>query len=208
MYTPSKFNDSNILNAKSLISEFPFATVVSVSENSPVVSFLPLVLDESTCANDSTSLCLLGHLAKSNSHWKLFQKGICTVLFHGPHTYITPKWYAKNNVPTWNYVSLEAQGTVELLDSPKDIISCLIKLSRHAEKKWPSGWEFFIPEDLAGENISDAIVGFRIKVEKWQLKKKLSQNKSKEDRQGIVQGLSSRGDDQSQSISKLMQETF
>ena len=35
----------------------------------------------------------------------------------GPDGYISPRWYAKRDtVPTWNYVSVEAVGTVRKLD--------------------------------------------------------------------------------------------
>jgi transcriptional regulator len=41
------------------------------------------------------------------------------VSFVGPHAYISPTWYGTpNQVPTWNYVSIEARGRVQLLETP------------------------------------------------------------------------------------------
>jgi transcriptional regulator len=70
-----------------------------------------------------------------------------------------------------------------------------------------SPWEFELPEDLlTDETLCSAIVGFEISVDKIDAKFKLSQNRGKEDKVGILEGLSERPDDMSRAIQKLMTE--
>lgn len=89
---------------------------------------------------------------------------------------------------------------LELIESYDGIVQCLKELRAHAEKHWPSGWEFFIPDDLAGDVLIKSIVGFRIKIEEINFKKKLSQNRSSADRAGILSGLETRNDEASRLV--------
>ncbi|MBY0386040.1 FMN-binding negative transcriptional regulator, partial [bacterium] len=149
---------------------------------------------------------LIGHLAKANPHWRSFSQSQATVVFHGPHTYITPKWYIENDVPTWNYSVVHITGSIELIENYDGIVECLKELTSHTERHWPSGWDFFIPEDLNGENLTKNIVGFRIKIEHIDFKKKLSQNRSAVDRAGILKGLETRTDENSRRVLNEMKK--
>lgn len=198
MYNPPRFKSKNDEEAFTLMDRFPFATVISTSEGAPLISHLPL-----TPVKVGTQIELIGHLARANPHWKVLGTSSATAIFHGSHTYITPKWYAENDVPTWNYSVVHAKGRSELIESQDGIIECLQELRTQVERHWPSGWKFFIPNDLAGE-LSKHIVGFRIKVSEINYKKKLSQNRSPKDRAGILRGLETRTDENSYSVLKEM----
>ncbi len=150
----------------------------------------------------------MGHIARANPHWRAFSNSQATVIFHGPHTYITPKWYAQNDVPTWNYVTVHATGKIELIESNEGIVECLKELTAHVERYWTSGWDFFIPDDLAGETLSKSIVGFTIRIDDLNFKKKLSQNRTPPDRAGVLKGLETRNDDNSRSILNEMKKLF
>jgi transcriptional regulator len=95
MYLPPKFKNENQTEIIEIIEKYPLATIISPG---PFISHLPLVIDPS-----SRDMILLGHLARANPHWKVLKDSQVTAVFHGPNTYITPKWYVVNNVPTWNY---------------------------------------------------------------------------------------------------------
>lgn len=131
-----------------------------------------------------------------------------TVIFHGPHTYITPKWYTENDVPTWNYSVVHVTGGVELIEDHDGIVECLKELTAHVERRWPSGWELFIPDDLSGDILPKSIVGFRIKVDEINFKKKLSQNRTPADRAGVLKGLEARGDDNSRWVLGEMKKLY
>ena len=138
MYNPQRFKSEDTDEAFNLMDQNPFATVITVAEGKPFVSQLPLIPKR---VGDKIEL--VGHLARANPHWKSFSNSQATVIFHGPHTYITPKWYAENDVPTWNYATVHITGFVELIETHDGIVECLKELTAHVERHWPSGWEFF-----------------------------------------------------------------
>lgn len=203
MYNPQRFKSADINEAFDLIDRNPFATVITVVDSKPFVSHLPL-----TPKRDGDKIELVGHLARANPHWKSFANSQVTVVFHGPHTYITPKWYAENDVPTWNYSTAHVTGKIELVESYDGIIGCLKELTAHVERHWSSGWEFFVPDDLKDEHLTKSIVGFKINVDEINFKKKMSQNRSPADRAGVLNGLKSRSDDNSRFVLDEMKKIY
>jgi transcriptional regulator len=195
VYNPGRFKSYDKKEAFELMDQNPFATVINVAEGKPMVSQLPL-----TPTRDGDSIVLIGHMARANPQWRSLTSSQVTVLFQGPHTYITPKWYVETDVPTWNYSSVQVEGQAELLENHDTIVECLRHLTAHVERHWPSGWEFSIPRDLAGDSLAKSIVAFRIRIEELHFKKKLSQNRSAEDRAGVMMGLGNRGDDNSRLV--------
>lgn len=204
MYNPERYvaknSNENIIE---FVQKFPFATVNSVYGGESSISHLPLVINQ-----NHEKLQLIGHMAKMNPQWKTFKSSQVTAIFHGPHTYITPMWYAENDVPTWNYSVAHLIGTAELIESESGIIECLKDLSTQTEMAYPSGWDFFIPDDLSGDVLTKAIIGFKINIEKIEFKKKLSQNKTDADRIGIMAGLKMRTDEQSRWVLNDMKKIY
>lgn len=203
MYNPQRFKSTDMNEAFDLMDRNPLATVITVVQGMPSVSHLPL-----TPKRVGDSIELIGHLARANSHWKSFLNSQATVIFHGPHTYVTPKWYTENDVPTWNYLTVHIAGKIELIESYDGIVECLRELTTHVERHWPSGWEFFIPDDLVGDILTKSIVGFKIKVDEINFKRKLSQNRIPADCAGILKGLETRNDDNSRLILDEMKKLF
>ena len=103
MYLPKRFKNGDLQKSISIIEKYPLETVISVTEAGPFVSHLPLVAE-----NQESQLTLYGHLARANPHWKLLDRRDVYVVFNGPNAYITPTWYAENDVPTWNYAVVHA----------------------------------------------------------------------------------------------------
>ena len=79
-----------------------------------MVSHLPLLLVPG-CEPHGT---LIGHFARANPHWQQAREVPSIAIFHGPHAYISPSWYTAPSrmVPTWNYASVHAHGTLEIVD--------------------------------------------------------------------------------------------
>ncbi|CAE81048.1 FMN-binding negative transcriptional regulator [Bdellovibrio bacteriovorus] len=202
LYNPQKYKSADLIEAYELMDYFPFATVISVADGAPFVSHLPL-----TPKKVDGRIELIGHMAKANPQWRQFTDCDVTAIFHGPHTYITPVWYAKDDVPTWNYSVVHVKGKVELLYG-EDLIECLKDLSAQSERHWPSGWQFSIPEDLQGESLERHIVGFKIQITDISYKKKLSQNRRPEDRAGVLKGLAGRPDEASQQVLGAMEKMY
>lgn len=203
MYNPQKYKSVDHDEAFDLMDRYPFATLITVSEGRPFVSHLPL-----TPKKVGDRVELIGHLARANPHWKLFMGSEVTAIFHGAHTYITPQWYAENDVPTWNYSTAHAKGSIELIEDEEGILGCLRELTTHVERHWASGWEFFVPEDLSGEILPRSILGFKIKVSEIAYKKKLSQNRTTADRAGVLKGLATRIDENSRLVLEEMSKLY
>ena len=203
MYNPAKFKSQDFDHAYNLMHKNPFAVLITVVDGKPLVSQLPI-----TVKKNGDQLELVGHLARANPHSRALADHQATVIFQGAHTYITPVWYAQNDVPTWNYLTVHVTGHVDLIQDYEGIIVCLKDLAAQVEQYWPSGWEFFIPEDLSTGELEKNIVGFRIKVEEISFKKKLSQNRSAKDFSGILSGLAERTDENSLAILNEMKKNL
>jgi transcriptional regulator len=196
IYLPKRYDVNDKAAAMRVVREFPFATVITATGDSSRISQLPLLAVE---REDSFSL--IGHLARANPHWRFLQHK-SVVLFHGPNAYITPTWYEKCDVPTWNYVTVHCEGRAKLIEDEAGVVECVRVLSAAMEPA--DGWEFSVPEDLKG-NLSKAIVGFEMSLESWQLKCKLSQNKSAADFANVMAGLAGRKDQASHQVKAWME---
>lgn len=204
MYLPKHFSQEQEPAVHQLIQENGFATILSFPENEiPFVNHLPLTF--SSQANEEN--VLIGHMAKRNPQWQHFLKNPkCMVIIHGPHTYITPSWYRSGrDVPTWNYAIAHLHGRIELIEKFEGQIDVLKQLTDFYEKPNAKPWEFELPDDLLDPSaLTSAIISFKFHIEKTEAKFKLSQNRSKEDQAGVLEGLEGRKDGNSLAIRKLM----
>ena len=203
MYLPERFAIKDLEKTLRIIREYPFATLVSIEAGEPFVSHIPLIAE----VDSQDQVTLIGHLARANPHSRLLSDRPVYAIFHGPNSYITPRWYKQYDVPTWNYAVVHVRGHVKLIEDEDGIHECLRKLSDQVEGDAPDRWEFGITEDLAKPGVlAKAIVGFQIKVDAVQSKFKLGQNRSAADRQGVEQGLAERGDSMAHAMIALMRE--
>lgn len=114
-----------------------------------------------------------------------------TVVSQGSQAYISPDWYdAADQVPTWNYTSVEASGPVEAMD-PDDTAALLDALSAlmEADLAPKPPWTRAKMSPGRFESMLRGIVGARMAVERLEGTFKLSQNKSAADIAGVVVAL-------------------
>jgi transcriptional regulator len=119
-------------------------------------------------------------------------------VFMGPDAYVTPAWYATKRetgkvVPTWNYVAVHVYGAVEFFEDSerlRDVVTRLTNL--HETSRAENGAEPWAvtdaPEDFIRSQLR-GIVGLRMPIARIDGKRKMSQNRSAEDRAGVVEGL-------------------
>lgn len=204
MYMPKYFSSADLSSIKKVVSENSFATIISYPKDEiPFINHLPVILSQ----HPGQEMTLLGHMAKRNPQWQHFQANpLATVIIHGPNAYITPTWYKSGcDVPTWNYAVIHLQGRIELVEAYSEQIEILKQLTHHFEKNNPQPWEFELPDDLKDESaLTSAIISFKFEVQNIEAKFKLSQNRSVEDRRGVIEGLSRREDDQSNAVREMM----
>jgi predicted FMN-binding regulatory protein PaiB len=103
--------------------------------------------------------------------------------------------FPKSERPFINHLPLVLES-----ESPSPVL-----VGHFFEKPSATPWEFELPDDLLDANsLTSAIVSFRFTVESFEAKFKLSQNRSRDDREGVIDGLSERGDDNSKAIRAMM----
>ena len=109
----------------------------------------------------------------------------------GPDAYISPDWYGSpDQVPTWNYLTVEAEGPLRQLDEA-ELAQLLDDLSAaHETRLAPKpAWTRAKMTPGRFEAMLKAIVGYELSIEALRGTRKLGQNKKKEERIGAAEGL-------------------
>lgn len=100
LYIPGQFRVDDGERLLEFVERHDFATLVSGGAAGLHVSHVPLIAER----DGSGKVRLLGHVARANPQWQaLEQAAHVLAIFHGPHGYVSPGWYASHPaVPTWN----------------------------------------------------------------------------------------------------------
>ena len=166
--------------ARAFVAGEGFGMVVVTTPTGPEVAQVPVVLD----ANGT----LRFHVARGNRVTPHLDGANALFVVQGPHAYIPPHWYAAgpDEVPTWNYVSVEVEGTVHALDRAalRDQLDALTA-TFEAEPQW--SMEQMNPKKA--EAMMNAILAFELVPTAWRGTAKLSQNKPAEIRARVTAQL-------------------
>jgi transcriptional regulator len=184
MYVPStnKFEDEQ--QAISFMQRYSFATIITVKDGVPTATHLPFIVKQG-----GDQIILRSHFAKANPQATDIIDNNALVIFTEPHAYISPKHYEKEqSVPTWNYLAVHAYGKCVLLNSNEDKASLLEETINYYEAEYLKQWQGL--PDAFKQNMMQGIVAFEIIVNDLQAKSKLSQNKTKQERDSIISELS------------------
>jgi transcriptional regulator len=202
MYIPRLNKVEDFETIRRFVSDVGFAVLVSPSESGLKVSHLPLLYVDSA-GNGVIS----GHMAKGNDHWKVFDgEQESVVIFQGPNAYVSPEWYeTRPAVPTWNYGVVHMRGSVTAIHDPEWLIQHVDELVNFHEDGIGEGSKEASYEEIRMKLLG-GIVGFQMTVESVEAKFKLSQNRSEEDRAGVIEALGASGVGQSEAVAKLMRE--
>lgn len=179
----------------------PFVILVSANDKEPFATHVPVVIRE-----DWGNIKLRGHVAKANPHWRyLEQQPQCLTIFHGPHAYISTKNYVTHeNVPTWNYGAVHAYGEARVYSAHEDLLGMLQDLIPTFEAVYEQQWKSL--SDTYRERMLNHIVGFEIVVSRLEGKFKLSQNRTPEEQQNVIDSLCPVDDSTISGTGKLMVE--
>ena len=201
MYIPKHFEEKDIKKLVEFMKEFNFAVLISAYDNKPTATHLPFIIEEA-----GEEIILKSHMAKANPQWQSFKcKDEVLVIFSEPHAYISPSLYDhERNVPTWNYVAVHAYGIPELITGENEIISLLESMFDEFEKTYKTQWDNL--EADYKNKLLKGITAFKIKVNKLEGKFKLSQNKTNEERERIINSLESSDDDIKTALADYMKK--
>jgi len=185
-YVP-RFNQMPDDEVRGFVAAVGTAQLVTVAaDGAPDATFLPVLWQGDR---------LVGHLARANPHWKAVVDGSpALAVVTGPDAYVSPSFYATKRehgkvVPTWNYSAVHLRGPVRVVDDPAWLRELVGALTDHHEASRDQPWAVEDAPATYVEKQLRAIVGVEMAVESVEAKAKLSQNRSEEDRAGVVAGL-------------------
>lgn len=196
MYIPASFKENRLEKLHELIVSYPLGLLVTHGGNGLEASPIPFLL----YAEEGTNGVLRAHMAKANPHWKsLAGQSECMIVFQGPEGYVTPSWYPSKAethkaIPTWNYATVHVWGRPQVTEEAAWLRRQLDDLTSFHEIPRPQPWSV---SDAPAEYIANqikAIIGIEIPINRIEGKWKMSQNKDKADREGVINGMRSDGD--------------
>jgi transcriptional regulator len=201
VYIPEHFRVEDQAVALAFMRANPFAILVSSTNDGPFATHVPVIIRET-----GDHLTIRGHVAKANPHWRSLQEQpACLMIFHGPHAYISPSNYdTREVVPTWNYGAVHVYGKASTYSAPEDLLSMLHDLIPTFEAAYSEQWASL--SEAYRTRMLSHIVGFEIPVTKIEAKMKLSQNRTREEQQHVIDSLSRAEDTAISGTARLMCE--
>jgi transcriptional regulator len=194
VYVPAHFAADDAV-VRDLLDNHGAADLVTATADGLQATFLPFLHDPSVGEHGA----LLGHLARNNDHWRAEPIGEAMVIVRGPDAYVSPGWYPSKAehgrvVPTWNYVTAHVYGELVVRDDVGFLEDVVRRLTAKHEAGLDQPWS---PDDsppafFAGQ--LKAIVGVELVISRIEAKVKMSQNRPPADIEGVIAGLTARGD--------------
>lgn len=180
MYTPSHFLETDLTRLDWLAAQNSFGTLISPVRSAPFASHLPVLYDR-----EGVRVTLTGHWTRPNPQWKSVSGQRALFTFHGPHAYISPRWYGKpkQHVPTWDYAVAHVYGSIRVIEDPHELATIVARLAVRFESGASDPWKF---EESTGPELLRGIVGFELISDAIEVKFKLNQNHSTENVTGAI----------------------
>lgn len=204
MYIPQAFSSEDPEALDRLAAYNAFATLVSQHAGIPFASHLPVLYRRA-----EGRVMLTGHWARANPQWRDIEGQRVLLILHGPHAYISPRWYLEpeKNVPTWNYAVAHVYGRVRVIHDLAELERIVTSLAARYEAGAPEPWRF---EDTgeAGRARLKAIVGFELSADEVQVKMKLAQNHAAGSIEGAINGLRAAGSAEGLAVADWMEEAL
>ena len=188
IYIPPKQLETDRKFIVDFMDEFSFAMLITAKGGVRVTN-VPTLFDREADGWGS----LWWHIAKGNHQNEAFDGSTeCTVVFHGPHGYISPNWYTtKNAVPTWNFAVVHATGRPQRITDDGAFARNLKRLVAQNEGRYGGGdaWDYSKLTDAYLKGMRQGIVPYEMKIGQVEAKFKLSHERSAVDREGVLRGM-------------------
>lgn len=202
MYTP-RFNTMSSAELRPLVEAVGSAELITVgSDGHPLATRLPVLWHGDR---------LVLHMALANPHWRAIPDGApALAIVAGPEAYVSPSWYAAKAehgrvVPTWNYSAVHFTGHATVHRDPGWLLSAVTELTDAHEQRRPDPWAVTdAPATYVAQQLR-AIVGIELSIEAVDGKAKRSQNRSDDDRRGVIAGLRSQEGPAGQAMADQME---
>ena len=172
---------------RAFATEIGFGMLFAATPDGPRVAHIPFVfLDEDRIGF---------HVARGNGIARGLAGTEALFVVNGPDAYISPDWYElSDQVPTWNYLTLEMQGTVTKIDRETLVAQADALSLQHETRLAPKPvWTREKMADGLFEKMLGGIFGFEMRVTAMRGTAKLGQNKTPEARANVADALDTRG---------------
>jgi transcriptional regulator len=207
MYVP-RFNALDDVDAiREMVRGVGAAELVTVTADGyPAATRLPVIWDQAGGR-------LVFHLARANPQWRdvpVDDDVPALAVVGDAEAYISPSWYATKAehgrvVPTWNYSAVHFSGRLRRHDDAEWLLDAVTRLTELREGGRTNPWAVSDAPPTYVEKQLRAIVGLELTIERVEAKAKLSQNRSEEDRAGVVVGLRDEGGPREAIVAEQMQ---
>lgn len=185
MFVPRVFSEDNPKTINTMIDRAGLPVLITHGPGGLFASHLPVF---------RKGELFIGHLARKNPHRDRTSGGEALLIFSGPDAYVSPSWYpskAKHGreVPTWDYEAVHVYGKLTWVDEPQALIAIVNELTQLHERGRSKPWSIREAPAEFIERLLRGIVGVELRQTRIEAKRKLSQNKKKEDRNGVANAL-------------------
>ena len=208
MYNSKPHQEHDLTRLHQHMLDTRLAVLVSQGEQGLLATHLPVLVD--TAEGDFGTV--YAHLARANRQWEDLQHGgEALLVFPGADAYVSPGFYpskAENPkvVPTWNYLAVHAYGPAEVIHEAEPLLAIVSRLTDRHEQGRSEPWKVTdAPADYI-EGMLRAIVGIRLPIARLQGARKLSQNRSGHDIDGVREGLSASPDQRDNQLAAHMRQ--
>jgi transcriptional regulator len=175
IYIPERHSEKDRAYLLDFMEEFSFAMVVT-GQPAVQITNVPTILE------------------RAPEGWGKNEamKSQTTIVFHGPHQYISPNWYQTNNaVPTWNFAVVHVTGSPRRIDDDAAVAAGLRRLVMRNEGKYGGGgaWDYDQLPTSQLQGMRGGIVAYEMAIARVEAKFKLGQERIEQDREGVLKGL-------------------
>lgn len=172
---------------RDFVAQAGFGTLFAATPAGPRVAHVPTIFLD----GDRIGF----HLSRGNALAGHIEDTEALFVVNGPDAYVSPDWYGMDDqVPTWNYVSVELQGRARSMGRD-DLAALIDALSQDRERRLAPKplWTRAKMTDGLFDRMLGAIVGYEFHISDWRGTRKLGQNKPEAARHAVADALDALG---------------
>ncbi|MGB8941377.1 MAG: FMN-binding negative transcriptional regulator [Streptomyces sp.] len=193
MLVPKMYEASSPEQIRAVVSGYPLALLLTNGTQVPFATNLPVVTADDAGGDDLVGRTLFGHMNRTNTHWPALADGMSgKLVFNGPGAYISPVAYETSPAaPTWDFVTVHLYGRIRPLPAGEDTLAVVRRTAALLEGEFGRGWDQSDSVDYF-RSIVAGVGAFEFHVDKAEAMFKLSQEKSPEIQQRLIDGFADR----------------